>query len=99
MHVNRFFSSVVRIQQERGHHLVTSGPYRWVRHPGYAGAIPAVAASGVALCSWLATAIGVLGVPLLIGRTIVEDRVLRAQLPGYDNYAGQVRWRLLPGIW
>jgi protein-S-isoprenylcysteine O-methyltransferase Ste14 len=99
MHVNRFFSSVVRIQRERGHQVVTSGPYRWVRHPGYAGAIPAVVASGMALCSWLATAIGALGVPLLIWRTIIEDRTLRAELPGYAEYAQQVRWRLLPGVW
>jgi protein-S-isoprenylcysteine O-methyltransferase Ste14 len=99
MHVNRFFSSVVRIQRERGHHVVTGGPYRWVRHPGYAGAIPAAMASGLALCSWLATAIGALGVPLLLWRTIVEDRTLRAELPGYRDYAQRVRWRLLPGIW
>jgi protein-S-isoprenylcysteine O-methyltransferase Ste14 len=99
MHVNRFFSSVVRIQRERGHHLVTAGPYRWVRHPGYAGALPAIVASGMALCSWLATVAGILGVPLLLWRTIAEDRVLRAELPGYENYVRQVRWRLLPGIW
>jgi protein-S-isoprenylcysteine O-methyltransferase Ste14 len=99
MHVNRFFSSVVRIQQERGHHVVTAGPYRWVRHPGYAGAIPAAVASGIALCSWLATALGVLAVPLLLWRTIAEDRMLRAELPGYRDYAQSVRWRLLPGVW
>jgi protein-S-isoprenylcysteine O-methyltransferase Ste14 len=99
MHVNRFFSSVVRIQRERGHQVVTAGPYRWVRHPGYAGAIPAAVASGMAVCSWLATAIGALGVPLLIWRTIIEDRTLRAELPGYAEYARQVRWRLLPGVW
>jgi protein-S-isoprenylcysteine O-methyltransferase Ste14 len=98
-HVNRFFSSVVRIQRERGHHVVTAGPYHWVRHPGYAGAIPAVVASGMALCSWLATALGALGVPLILWRTIVEDRTLRAQLPGYAEYAQRVRWRLLPGVW
>ena len=99
MHVNRFFSSVVRIQQDRGHQTVTAGPYRWVRHPGYAGALPAIVASGIALCSWLATALGALGVPLLIWRTIIEDRTLRAELPGYAEYAQQVRWRLLPGVW
>jgi protein-S-isoprenylcysteine O-methyltransferase Ste14 len=99
MHVNPFFSSVVRIQRERGHRPVTSGPYRWVRHPGYAGAIPAVVASGMALCSWGATALGALGVPFLVWRTIAEDRVLRAQLPGYEAYAQSVRWRLLPGLW
>jgi protein-S-isoprenylcysteine O-methyltransferase Ste14 len=99
MHVNRFFSSVVRIQQERGHQVVTAGPYRWVRHPGYAGAIPAIVASGIALCSWLATALGALGVPLLLWRTIIEERTLRAELPGYTEYAQQVRWRLFPGLW
>jgi protein-S-isoprenylcysteine O-methyltransferase Ste14 len=99
MHVNRFFSSIVRIQRERGHQLVTGGPYRWVRHPGYAGAIPAVIASGIALCSWAATAVGALSVPFLVWRTIAEDRVLRAQLPGYEAYAQSVRWRLLPGVW
>jgi protein-S-isoprenylcysteine O-methyltransferase Ste14 len=99
MHVNRFSSSVVRIQQERGHQVVTAGPYRWVRHPGYAGAIPAIVASGMALCSWLAKALGALGVPLLLWRTIIEDRTLRAELPRYAEYAQQVRWRLLPGVW
>jgi protein-S-isoprenylcysteine O-methyltransferase Ste14 len=99
MHVNRFFSSVVRIQRERGHHVVASGPYRWVRHPGYAGALAAVVASGIALCSWLAAAVGALGVPLLLRRVIVEDRTLLAELPGYPEYAQTVRWRLLPGVW
>jgi protein-S-isoprenylcysteine O-methyltransferase Ste14 len=99
MHVNRFFSSVVRIQQERGHHLVSSGPYHWVRHPGYAGAIAAIVASGIALCSWLATAVGALGVALVLWRVIVEDRTLQAELPGYPEYAQRVRWRLLPGVW
>ncbi|HMD62367.1 MAG TPA: isoprenylcysteine carboxylmethyltransferase family protein [Stellaceae bacterium] len=99
MHVNRFFSSVVRIQRERGHHLVSGGPYRWVRHPGYSGAVLAILASGIALCSWLATAVGALGVPLLLWRTIVEDRTLLAELRGYPEYAQKVRWRLLPGVW
>jgi protein-S-isoprenylcysteine O-methyltransferase Ste14 len=53
----------------------------------------------MALCSWLATALGALGVPLLLWRTILEDRTLRAELPGYAEYAQQVRWRLLPGVW
>jgi protein-S-isoprenylcysteine O-methyltransferase Ste14 len=99
MHVNRFFSSVVRIQRERGHHLVTAGPYRWVRHPGYAGAILAAVASGIALCSWLATAVGALGVLSILCRVIAEDRTLQAELPGYPEYVQSVRWRLLPGVW
>ena len=61
MHINRFFSSAVRIQRERGHRVVDNGPYRGVRHPGYLGAIPAISASGLVLCSGLATALGILG--------------------------------------
>ncbi len=99
MHVNRFFSSAVRLQQDRGQRVVADGPYRWVRHPGYAGAIPAIAASGLVLCSWLATGLGAAGALWLVRRTVVEDRMLRAGLPGYADYARQVRWRLLPGVW
>lgn len=99
MHVNRFFSSVARIQRERGHYVVTDGPYRWIRHPGYAAAALATLASGLALGSWLATAIGALGVPLLLWRTIVEDRLLRAELPGYREYASRVRYKLILGLW
>jgi protein-S-isoprenylcysteine O-methyltransferase Ste14 len=99
MHVNRFFSSVARIQHERGHYVITSGPYRWIRHPGYAAAIVLVAASGIALGSWLATAIAALGIPLILWRAVGEDRLLLAQLPGYPDYARRVRYRLLPGVW
>lgn len=99
MRVNRFFSSVPRIQRERGHRVVDGGPYRWVRHPGYVAAILLSVTSGVALGSWLATAFGALGVPLLLRRTIIEDRLLRAELPGYPEYARRVPSRLLPGIW
>jgi protein-S-isoprenylcysteine O-methyltransferase Ste14 len=99
MHVNRFFSSVVRIQSERGHYVITTGPYRWVRHPGYAAAIPMILASGLALGSWLATVIGLAGVPLLIVRTINEEAVLQRDLPGYADYARQVRFRLVPFVW
>jgi protein-S-isoprenylcysteine O-methyltransferase Ste14 len=98
MRVNRFFSPVVRIQEERGHHLVTGGPYAWVRHPGYFAAI--LHALGVlSLGSWWA--MGVMAVvPLLIGRRlIVEDRYLRERLAGYADYAARVRYRLIPGIW
>ncbi len=99
MHVNRFFSSVARIQRERGHHVIDSGPYRWVRHPGYAAAILLALASGVALGSWLAAAVGALGVPLILWRTVIEDRLLRAELPGYRDYAERVPRRLMPGLW
>ena len=99
MHVNRFFSSVARIQRERGHHVIEGGPYRWVRHPGYAATIVAALASGIALGSWLATAVGALGVPLILWRTVIEDRLLRAELSGYQDYARRVPQRLMPGVW
>jgi protein-S-isoprenylcysteine O-methyltransferase Ste14 len=100
MAVNRFFSSVARIQADRGQHVISAGPYGWVRHPGYAGAILLILGSGLALGSWLAAAVlVVLGMPLLFRRAIWEDRLLTAELPGYRDYANRVRWRVLPGIW
>jgi protein-S-isoprenylcysteine O-methyltransferase Ste14 len=99
MQANRFFSSVVRLQTDRGHRLVDDGPYGFVRHPGYAGGIMLCLASGVALGSWLATAVGMLAVPLLLWRTIGEDRFLCANLAGYRDYAERVRFRLVPGLW
>jgi protein-S-isoprenylcysteine O-methyltransferase Ste14 len=100
MAVNRFFSSIVRIQADRGQHVVASGPYAYVRHPGYLGAIVMTLCSGPALGSWLAAAIFVAcGLPFLIHRAVTEDRVLRAELRGYAAYAARVRWRLVPGIW
>jgi protein-S-isoprenylcysteine O-methyltransferase Ste14 len=100
MRVNRFFSSIVRIQSDRGQYVVTTGPYAFVRHPGYTAGILAIAASGIALGSWLAAAFVIAtNVPFILRRLSVEDRVLRAQLAGYEHYAQSVRWRLLPGIW
>ena len=100
MAVNRFFSSVVRIQAERGQYVVTTGPYAYVRHPGYLGGILITVASGAALGSWLAAVLLVVpSLPFLLHRAVTEDRVLIAELPGYRHYARRVRWRLLPGIW
>jgi protein-S-isoprenylcysteine O-methyltransferase Ste14 len=100
MRVNRFFSSVVRIQSDRGQYVITTGPYRWIRHPGYLAGIVIMLASGIALGSWLAAAILIaLSLPFLLYRAITEDRVLQAELPGYRDYAARVRWRVLPGIW
>lgn len=99
MRVNRFFSTVVRIQEEREHQVITGGPYRVVRHPGYVVMSVLVLASGVALGSWWAILpMGVL-VMLMIRRTAIEDRFLHEHLPGYADYARQVRYRLLPGVW
>ncbi|HEX3938437.1 MAG TPA: isoprenylcysteine carboxylmethyltransferase family protein [Xanthobacteraceae bacterium] len=100
MHENRFFSSVVRIQTDRGQVVVTTGPYAVVRHPGYTAGILVILASGLALGSWLATAFLVaMSLPFLLYRAITEDRLLQAELPGYRDYAARVRWRLCPGIW
>lgn len=100
MLVNRFFSSVVRIQSDRGQHVVTSGPYAFVRHPGYSAGILIMIASGIALGSWLAAAFLIaLVLPFLFYRVLNEDRVLRSELNGYAEYARRVRWRLLPGVW
>jgi protein-S-isoprenylcysteine O-methyltransferase Ste14 len=100
MRVNRFFSSVVRIQADRGQHVVTAGPYAFVRHPGYTAGILIIVASGPALGSWLAAALVVIfSMPFLLYRAITEDRILQVELAGYSDYAARVRWRLVPGIW
>lgn len=97
--VNRFFSPVVRLQNDRGHHLVTLGPYRLVRHPGYLGMVISVPASGLALGSWWALIPAVGYALIILRRAALEDRFLRHHLDGYDSYAEAVRYRVLPGLW
>ncbi len=99
MFSNRFFSGTVRIQHERGHTVVTTGPYRLVRHPAYASNVLAWAVTPVMLGSLWALIIGVALIVLTVIRTALEDRTLLEELPGYRVYAGRTRWRLLPGIW
>lgn len=96
---NRFFSPLVRIQRERGHEVVSSGPYRWVRHPGYAGAFLANLASPLLLDSRWTFLPAVLAAAALVLRTLLEDRTLEQELAGYREYAERVRYRLLPGVW
>lgn len=96
---NRNFSSMVRIQVDRGHEVCESGPYRFVRHPGYAGNILALAGIVLALNSmWTLLPAGIALIIAII-RTGLEDRTLQAELPGYQDYARRVRYRLLPGIY
>ena len=97
--VNRFFSPVVRIQEERGHRLITEGPYRFVRHPGYAGMLLSFLGSGLVLGSWWSLLPLIPVVVLILRRTILEDRYLRKHLEGYVGYAERVQFRLLPGVW
>lgn len=96
---NRFFSAVVRIQKDRGHTVISSGPYRFVRHPGYAGGVLADLAAPLALGSIWALVPGVAVVAVIALRTALEDRVLQEELAGYREYAARVRYRLLPGVW
>lgn len=96
---NRFFVPAVRIQTERGHHVVDSGPYRHVRHPGYAGMILFGPASGFALGSWLAFGLGLAMALAFVYRAANEDRFLHENLEGYADYARRVRYRLIPRIW
>ena len=96
---NRFYSRFVRIQTDRGHTVESGGPYRYVRHPGYAGIIVFILASALALGSlWTLVPNGVMAV-LTVIRTALEDRTLLEELPGYQDYAKRVRFRLLPGVW
>jgi len=97
---NRFFSGTVRIQTERGHHVISTGPYAYVRHPGYAGALLTYFATPLLLDSpWTFVPVIFMAVVLVI-RTDLEDRTLKHELPGYKDYATQkTRYRLLPGIW
>lgn len=96
---NRFFSSVVRIQSERGHRVIDSGPYATIRHPGYAAMLPLTQFSALALGSWLAFAAAFAYSALVFRRVRFEDRFLREHLQGYDTYAGRVPYRLIPRVW
>jgi protein-S-isoprenylcysteine O-methyltransferase Ste14 len=99
MIANAFFSTVARIQADRGQQVFSGGPYRAVRHPGYLGAILQSLGLPLLLGSLWALLPGLLAALLMVVRTALEDRMLQAELPGYPEYAQRVRYRLLPGIW
>ena len=96
---NRFFSSVVRIQTERGHVVCDTGPYRFVRHPGYAGNIFPLFGIVLALDSVWTLVPATVATIITIIRTVLEDQTLQEELPGYRDYAQRVRYRLIPGIY
>ena len=96
---NSFFSEGVRIQEERGHTVATTGPYRYVRHPGYAGVLLSLLATPFLLGSPWALIPSMASVTLYVVRTSLEDKALIKELPGYKAYAQQTRYRLLPGLW
>lgn len=99
MRVNRFYSPVVRIQSERGHSVITSGPYRFVRHPGYTASLVLTVCQGPALGSYWSMLPLIPSIAMIFRRTIIEDRYLHANLQGYAEYAQRVRWRLAPRLW
>jgi len=96
---NAYLGRMVRIQEDRGHQVVTGGPYRYVRHPMYLGIILLFPGMALFLGSWWALVPAILIAVLMVVRTALEDRTLRAELAGYAEYARQVRYRLLPGVW
>ena len=96
---NKFFSGVVRIQTDRGHHVVTTGPYRIVRHPGYSSALWTYLATPILLDSLWAFIPTILLIIVLVVRTSLEDRTLQAELPGYKEFTQKTHYRLFPGIW
>ncbi len=97
--VNTYASAVVRVQSERGHHVIAGGPYRFVRHPMYVGMVLLGVGVPPALGSWWALVPGLLWSVAFVLRTAQEDHVLQRDLPGYAEYATRTRYRLLPGIW
>jgi protein-S-isoprenylcysteine O-methyltransferase Ste14 len=96
---NTYLSRFARIQDDRGHTVVTSGPYAYVRHPMYAGTIVLFLCIPLALGSWRALLPGAANAVLMVIRARQEDRMLRDELEGYEVYAHRVRYRLLPGVW
>jgi protein-S-isoprenylcysteine O-methyltransferase Ste14 len=96
---NPFFSGTVRIQTDRGHAVVSTGPYRLIRHPGYAGSLLATVCVPVALGSWWAYLPASVSLAALVARTALEDQVLLSELEGYRAFAARTRRRLVPGAW
>jgi protein-S-isoprenylcysteine O-methyltransferase Ste14 len=99
MRENSFAIPVVKLQTERGHRVVSTGPYAWVRHPMYTGTILFFVGAPLLLGSWWGVAMAPLFVVLFAIRTRIEERALIAGLPEYADYAARVRYRLLPGLW
>ena len=99
MVVNPFFEKTVRIQTERGHRVIDTGPYAYVRHPGYVGFVGWILGTPLLLGSAWAFVPALLSVVGIVVRTALEDRTLQAELSGYPEYAARVRFRLIPGVW
>jgi protein-S-isoprenylcysteine O-methyltransferase Ste14 len=99
MRENSFAAPVIKLQAERGHHVVSTGPYAWVRHPMYSATVLFFVGMPLLLGSWWGVALSPLFIVLFAVRAGIEERTLLAGLPGYADYAARVRYRLLPGVW
>ena len=99
MKINRFFSPVIRIQDERGHRVVDQGPYAVIRHPGYLGMLAFAPGAVLAFGSWWGLIPAGVYCALILRRVFVEDQFLHSNLVGYNQYAGRVRHRVIPGVW
>ncbi len=97
--VNKFFEPSVRIQTDRGHRVIDTGPYAIIRHPGYAFSFALFLGIPLALGSLWGLIPAALICMMLVVRTVLEDRTLQNELPGYKQYAERVRYRLVPGVW
>jgi protein-S-isoprenylcysteine O-methyltransferase Ste14 len=98
-HVNSFAAPVIKVQAARHHHVISSGPYAWVRHPMYGGVMLFFLGAPLLVGSWWGLALAPLFAVLFAVRAGIEERALVAGLPGYADYAGRVRYRLMPGVW
>jgi protein-S-isoprenylcysteine O-methyltransferase Ste14 len=99
MRENSFAAPVIKLQTERGHRVVSSGPYAWVRHPMYSGTVLFFVGVPLLLGSWWGVAMSPLFIVLFAIRAGIEERALIAGLPGYADYTRRVRYRLVPGLW
>lgn len=99
MATNPFLSTIVRIQDDRGHYVVTTGPYRYVRHPMYTMILIMYPGIALELGSWWALIPAAVITIVFVIRAALEDRTLQAELPGYAEYARRVHYRLVPGVW
>ena len=89
----------MRIQKDRSHSVVSSGPYRYVRHPGYVGGMLSILGVPLLLGSFWALIPTIISISLLVVRTALEDRTLKEELEGYERYLTEVKYRLVPGVW